>query len=800
MSKRMARSSDEEEEVTIAEFMGKIRNIKGVKRDRQDDMNQVSMKRKREFVFKKKNVSRKELMRIRTRVSPKSFIDVIKGLNKKQKEAVEEIGFGSFIGMKLKHIPTRLGFFVVDNYDKEANCIRLGHEYLEITKDKISDAFGLPANGVEMEYLEECNKDNELLKRWNDMFGDRKKKNKDGHIEENLLNKLVENVDKIQEIDWCQFVQDCLKVSRDNWDPKAPNDTYNGPLTLLVLIYADGVKCSKHLKRRRLPLIQSWSNFDIETRERIEIAEGKFGSEGLRDDDIEDDVYVNERGSKECDTEQSLEREEDWQITVCKSNVSPVKKKIIVELQRTYNEVVKAKNKFQSTVCKALKKFPDCDIVKEFDRKVKSLYKGEVEDEDGIGIDNTSEEHEEYNDENNVSHSELQEEVDGEDVKQVQNTNKEGEDDIEVHNTNKEGEGDNNDIEEEDEREVYSIDKEGEGDDIDIQVSDTEVAEEEDGTEVQQDKRAYLSFIFKRRIPISYSVEDKVERAILSMIKKKSDVLFQSKFTSTVCVREDFESLFPKQCLYSNVIDCFARVLNYEEKYKPEGSPKRLFLGCHLLDNSVVKAVIDGNKEEFDSVFNTFNMAVINWKDEEYQSWRIGSFDMVFFPICQHQHFYLLILDMKMNKFLIVDNSSNCISTKDRYGEYPNVMLKLFSKLLYMDNHPNIESIKKLKPIRAKMPCRTKDNKYDCGIYVMRHMEDYVGQKAKDWDCGIPKDSSKQESTLRMLRKKYLCRILTSDINNSKNEVIKEYEEFYSRPLKEQDQLLREAENKIEKK
>ncbi|KAL4575531.1 hypothetical protein LXL04_022378 [Taraxacum kok-saghyz] len=551
----------------------------------------------------------------------------------------------------------------------------------------------------------------------------------DGHIEENLLNKLVENVDKIQEIDWCQFLQDCLKVSRDNWDPKAPNDTYNGPLTLLVLIYADGVKCSKHLKPRRLPLIQSWK--------------GKFGSEGLRDDDIEDDVYVNERGSEECDTEQSLEREEDWQIT-----------KIIVELQRTYNEVVKAKNKFQST----------CDIVKEFDRKVKSLYKGDVEDEDGIGIDNTSKEHDEDDDEKNVSHLEVQEEVDGEDVKQVQNTNKEGEDDIEVHNNNKEGEGDNNDIEEEDEREVYSIAKEGEGDDIDIQVSDTEVAEEEDGTEV--------------------------ERAIFSMIKKKSDVLFQSKCTDAVCVREDFESLFPKQYLYSNIIDCFARVLNYEKKYKPEGSPKRLFLGCHLLDNSVVKAVIDGNKEEFDSVFNTFNLEVITWMDEEYQSWRIGSFDMVFFPICQHQHFYLLIVDMKMNKFLIVDNSSNCISTKDRYGEYPNVMLKLFSKVLYMDNHPNIESIKKLKPIRAKMPCRTKDNKYDCGIYVMRHMEDYVGQKAKDWDCGIPKDLSKQESTLRMLRKKYLCRILTSDINNSKNEVIKEYEEFYSRPWKEQLQLL----------
>ena len=195
---------------------------------------------------------------------------------------------------------------------------------------------------------------------------------------------------------------------------------------------------------------------------------------------------------------------------------------MLVELQRTYNQVLKAKNKFQSTVCKALKKFPDCDIVKEFDRKVKSLYKGEVEDEDGIEIDNTSREHEEDDDdEKNVSHLEVKEEIDGKDVKQVQNTNKEGEDDIEVHNTNKEGEGDNNDIEEEDEREVYSIDKEGEGDDIDIQVSDTEVAEEEDGTEVQQDKRVYISFICKNKLPVSHSVEDKVQRAIFSMIKKK---------------------------------------------------------------------------------------------------------------------------------------------------------------------------------------------------------------------------------------------------------------------------------------
>ena len=68
-------------------------------------------------------------------------------------------------------------------------------------------------------------------------------------------------------------------------------------------------------------------------------------------------------------------------------------------------------------------------------------------------------------------------------------------------------------------------------------------------------------------------------------------------------------------------------------------------------DNSVVKAVIDGNKEEFDSVFNTFNMEVITWMDEEYQSWRIGSFDMV--CKCIFVVLYIFFLTCKKEIFVI---------------------------------------------------------------------------------------------------------------------------------------------------
>ncbi|KAL4590030.1 hypothetical protein LXL04_002948 [Taraxacum kok-saghyz] len=278
----------------------------------------------------------------------------------------------------------------------------------------------------------------------------------------------------------------------------------------LRLIYVDGVKCNKHLKPRRLPLIKSGSNFDLERREH----------------------------------------------------------KLLVELEGTYNGVLKAKNNFQSIVCKALKKSPGCDIVKEFDRKVKSLYKGEVEEEDGIELDNTSKEHDEDDDEKHVSDSEVEEEEDGED--------------IQVHNTNKEGGGDNNDKEGKDEIEVSN--------------------KERDGDAIEKQK--------------------------------------------------------------TSIVQC-----------RRKGCEGHIFNDKGQKDDSVVNACMDENKEKFGSVFDTFNMEVISWMDEEYQSWRIGSFDMVFFPNYQSEHFYLLVVDLKMNKFFIVDNSSNGISTKDRYDEYPDVLV-----------------------------------------------------------------------------------------------------------------------------
>lgn len=77
---------------------------------------------------------------------------------------------------------------------------------------------------------------------------------------------------------------------------------------------------------------------------------------------------------------------------------------------------------------------------------------------------------------------------------------------------------------------------------------------------------------------------------------------------------------------------------------------------------------------------------------------------------------------------------------------------------------------------RLKMPWRNEENKVDCGVYTMRHMETYMGQKVKDLKIGLKKNSTKQ---LRFLRGKYCKALLTSEVNDLNEDNIKNSATYY---------------------
>ena len=76
----------------------------------------------------------------------------------------------------------------------------------------------------------------------------------------------------------------------------------------------------------------------------------------------------------------------------------------------------------------------------------------------------------------------------------------------------------------------------------------------------------------------------------------------------------------------------------------------------------------------------------------------------------------------------------------------------------------------------------TKYNGVDCGIFVMRHMETYLGHE--DFCHTIQTEGVHQKAQMKMLRAKYLAKILLKDFNLKKKELMKAAEAFGKKQAK----------------
>ncbi|KAL8217996.1 hypothetical protein R6Q57_021369 [Mikania cordata] len=100
------------------------------------------------------------------------------------------------------------------------------------------------------------------------------------------------------------------------------------------------------------------------------------------------------------------------------------------------------------------------------------------------------------------------------------------------------------------------------------------------------------------------------------------------------------------------------------------------------------------------------------------------------------------------------------------------------------------------------MPWRTSHNVIDCGIFLMRHMETYMGEEEKEWKCGfIPEDlKGQQQFKLDDLRRKYAAKILLNDVNEVKSYVVEDMKKYLDPPPTEKRKLQKNAKQRIYKK
>nr|GMC54185.1 zinc finger BED domain-containing protein RICESLEEPER 2-like [Ipomoea batatas] len=120
----------------------------------------------------------------------------------------------------------------------------------------------------------------------------------------------------------------------------------------------------------------------------------------------------------------------------------------------------------------------------------------------------------------------------------------------------------------------------------------------------------------------------------------------------------------------------------------------------------------------------------------------------MFFPILRSEHYFLVCFDFRRFWMEVIDNNPSPVATKNKYGESLIDMCCVLG--------PGV------MPKRMQMHWRDFKIMTDCGVYLMRHMETFMGQGVSDWECGLVKGDS---GMLNKFRLQYMKDLVLSEYN-----------------------------------
>uniref|UniRef100_A0A803N393 Ubiquitin-like protease family profile domain-containing protein n=1 Tax=Chenopodium quinoa TaxID=63459 RepID=A0A803N393_CHEQI len=205
-----------------------------------------------------------------------------------QKQAVEEIGFGGLLHLKLKTLNRQMLPWLVENFNA-GSCmftIATGKEFV-VTRNDICDAwrsdYGL--SGKQPLHL------SKLESRMVDLVdgGEEFKRcfvlqamssflapTTNRTVSLKLL-KVVEKVDEIKTFDWCSYVLKKLKKAVRKYKDDENAQNVSGCLLALQIMYFHRLNFQGEKESSTLPLIQHWTDVKIKKRIKLEIKAGGYG-------------------------------------------------------------------------------------------------------------------------------------------------------------------------------------------------------------------------------------------------------------------------------------------------------------------------------------------------------------------------------------------------------------------------------------------------------------------------------------------------------------------------------------------
>ncbi|VFQ85587.1 unnamed protein product [Cuscuta campestris] len=197
--------------------------------------------------------------------------------------------------------------------------------------------------------------------------------------------------------------------------------------------------------------------------------------------------------------------------------------------------------------------------------------------------------------------------------------------------------------------------------------------------------------------------------------------------------RGEIASLDIGKHISKRVIDVWSIILNHNEKFRSEESPLRVFArSMDCVANGDIVDVSEAN------VKNMFANALLPAWDEMADDFNWGKAELFFFPIMQQNWAYVLCVDLKSRRCDILDSSSAKAKTEDRYGDMPKRVVRLLGDFLEQQRFVyKGKCVREMVAKRITFPWRDPKATFDYGVATMRHMETYMGDGGKGWNCGL---------------------------------------------------------------
>lgn len=200
---------------------------------------------------------------------PKKFVEAIDLLNDDQRDAVEDMGFGSLLHFNLSYIPAKLAFEILDHFDQDTCGVVYQRGILHIGHDDVRATLGLPNGDLKLadnghqktnhfinEIAESCGRKRSTLgaemlisMMLSDIYGGEKFRkiflilvdtilinpSGDGYLH-TQIEEVIHDIDNVKEYNWCGYVIDSLLKAHKHWAPNK-DKPFTGPVSFLVVSF-----------------------------------------------------------------------------------------------------------------------------------------------------------------------------------------------------------------------------------------------------------------------------------------------------------------------------------------------------------------------------------------------------------------------------------------------------------------------------------------------------------------------------------------------------------------------------------